>query len=344
MNSGELAAARNDSPRGYGTKLLEDYTMKRGMVFGGIIVAAMLAFELFNYSTTDFALANLLGDLRFLGLRWAMILAIAFCGMDFAGIARLFTPEKGRGEHVEVWYLLAAWFLAATMNAMLTWWGVSLALLQHQSLGNEILSRATLLTVVPVFVAVMVWLIRILMIGTMSMAGERLFSFGDPEDALALEPEPEVQPAPTAPGLHLPTAIWRGNAAPRPAAPPPSAARPAARTIGAPASDEPDQRRGYTVAERHGYGRTGQPNRPAPQPPLPGQPVRPVPKPAIQPPLDRPAPVQRPMTHAPAPWAGVARAPEGNGHNTGNGNGNGNGSVNGNGHSVGRSFDPDLDD
>ena len=40
--------------------------------------------------------------------------AIAFCGMDFAGIARLFTPEKGRSEHVEVWYLLAAWFLAAT--------------------------------------------------------------------------------------------------------------------------------------------------------------------------------------------------------------------------------------
>src|SRR5713101_3429626 len=152
MNSGELVGPHNDAPRGNGTRLLEDYTMKRGMVFGSIIVAAMLAFELFNYSTTDFALANLLGDLRFMGLRWAMILAIAFCGMDFAGIARLFTPEKGRAEHVEVWYLLAAWFLAATMNAMLTWWGVSLALLQHGgSLGNEILSRQQLLSGVPVF-------------------------------------------------------------------------------------------------------------------------------------------------------------------------------------------------
>src|SRR5260370_35206406 len=116
MNSGELVGPHNDAPRGNGTRLLEDYTMKRGMVFGSIIVAAMLAFELFNYSTTDFALANLLGDLRFMGLRWAMILAIAFCGMDFAGIARLFTPENGRSERVEVWYLLAAWFLAATMN------------------------------------------------------------------------------------------------------------------------------------------------------------------------------------------------------------------------------------
>src|SRR5205085_2758403 len=147
MMTDELAVSQSMVPVGRGRQLLEDYKMKRGVVFSGIIVAAMLAFELFNYSTTDFALTNLLGDLRFVGIRWAMILAIAFCGMDFAGIARLFTPEKGRSEHVEVWYLLAAWFLAAAMNAMLTWWGVSLALLQHSSLGNEILSRATLLSI-----------------------------------------------------------------------------------------------------------------------------------------------------------------------------------------------------
>jgi hypothetical protein len=157
-------------------RVFENYKMQRGMVFGVIIVGALLAFEVFNYTTTDFALTDLLGDVRFLGLRWAMILALAFCGMDFAGIARLFTPEKGRSEKMEVWYLLGAWFLAATMNATLTWWGVSIALLNRQALGNEILGRDQLLTVVPVFVAVLVWLIRILIIGTFSMAGDRLFS------------------------------------------------------------------------------------------------------------------------------------------------------------------------
>jgi hypothetical protein len=146
------------------------------MIFGAIIVGALLAFEIFNYTTTDFALTDLLGDMRFLGARWAMILSLAFCGMDFAGIARLFTPEKGRGDKLEVWYLLGAWFLAATMNAMLTWWGVSIALLTHNSLGNEILNREQLLAAVPVFVAVLVWLIRILIIGTFSLAGNRLFS------------------------------------------------------------------------------------------------------------------------------------------------------------------------
>jgi hypothetical protein len=159
-----------------GMRVFERYKMQRGMIFGAIIVSALLAFEVFNYTTTDFALTDLLGDIRFLGIRWAMILSLAFCGMDFAGIARLFTPEKGRSEKMEVWYLLGAWFLAATMNATLTWWGVSIALLNRQALGNEILGRDQLLTVVPVFVAVLVWLIRILIIGTFSMAGDRLFS------------------------------------------------------------------------------------------------------------------------------------------------------------------------
>ncbi len=149
---------------------------QRGMVFGMLIVTALLAFEVFNYSTTDFALTDLIGDLNFIGIRWATILAIAFCGIDFAGIARLFTPEQGREELTEVWYLFGAWMLAALMNATLTWWGVSIAILNHQTLGNAVIARETLIKVVPIFVAVMIWLIRVLIIGTISMAGERLFN------------------------------------------------------------------------------------------------------------------------------------------------------------------------
>lgn len=159
--------------------LLNGGQMSRGFVWGLLIIGALLAFELFNYSTTDFALTDLLGNLSFAGIRWATILAIAFCGIDFAGIARLFTPEQGSDEPAEVWYLFGAWLLAATMNAMLTWWGVSIAILSHSSLGNAVIPRETLLRIVPIFVAVMVWLIRILIIGTFSVAGERLFSQAD---------------------------------------------------------------------------------------------------------------------------------------------------------------------
>ena len=90
--------------------------LQRGLIFGALIVTALLAFEVFNYSTTDFALSDLLGDLEFLGVGWATILSIAFCGIDFAGIARLFTPEQGADEPAEVWYLFGAWMLAAVMN------------------------------------------------------------------------------------------------------------------------------------------------------------------------------------------------------------------------------------
>jgi hypothetical protein len=153
--------------------------LRRGALFGGILVGALLAFEIFNYSTTDFALRDVLGDLRFAGLRWSTVLSLAFCGIDFAGIARLFTPEQGRDEPAEVWYLFGAWLLAAAMNACLTWWGVSVAIINHSPAGGVLVSPTTMTKVIPVFVAVMVWLIRVLIIGTFSVAGENLFSLAD---------------------------------------------------------------------------------------------------------------------------------------------------------------------
>src|SRR5512134_3843996 len=108
----------------------------RGAAWGMMIIGALLAFEIFNFSTTQFALRDVLGDLTFAGMRWATILAIAFCGIDFAGIARIFTPEQGRDEPAEVYYLFGAWLLAAAFNASLTWWGVSVAIVNHNSLGS----------------------------------------------------------------------------------------------------------------------------------------------------------------------------------------------------------------
>jgi len=145
--------------------------LQQGALLSLLIILALIAFEIFNYSTTEFALTDLIGDLNFVSFRWATILALAFAGMDFAGIARLFTPQRSSKQALEVWYLLGAWLLAATMNALLTWWAISLALLDHPTLGNEIIGREALLSSVPVFVAVLVWLIRILMIGSFTLSG-----------------------------------------------------------------------------------------------------------------------------------------------------------------------------
>ena len=181
---------------------------RRGAIFGAILLLALLAFEIFNFSTTDFALTDMLGpDLRFLGIRWATILSIAFCGIDFAGIARIFTPEQGRDEPAEVWYLFGAWLLAAAMNAILTWWGVGVAVRNHQELSSLVVSQNTLTVAVPIFVALMVWLIRVLIIGTFSMAGDRLFSLADARPTLqrnAVRPQLSSQLARTSSNLPRP--------------------------------------------------------------------------------------------------------------------------------------------
>jgi hypothetical protein len=150
--------------------------IQRSVVYAIIILTALLSFEIFNYSTTDYALTDLLGNLRFAGVRWATLLSFAFCGIDFAGVARLFTPEKENREVAEIWYLFAAWMLAAAMNATLTWWGVSMAIVSHQVQSSAVIGQQTLFKVVPIFVAVMVWLIRILIIGSLSIMGDRLLA------------------------------------------------------------------------------------------------------------------------------------------------------------------------
>jgi hypothetical protein len=152
----------------------------RGAAWGMMIIGALLAFEIFNFSTTQFALRDVLGDLTFAGMRWATILAIAFCGIDFAGIARIFTPEQGADEPKEVYYLFGAWFLAAAFNAILTWWGVSVAIVSHASAsGGAVVSTATMTKIVPIFVAAMILLVRVMIIGTFSLAGDRLFTTAD---------------------------------------------------------------------------------------------------------------------------------------------------------------------
>lgn len=149
---------------------------EQGAAFGLIIVLGLAAFEIFNFSTTQFALADLLGDLRLARLSLATVLALAFSGIDFGGIARLFTPQREQADRIETWYLVAAWFLAGGMNAILTWWAVTLSLMQRPDLGHELFTRRQVLTFVPVFVAGVVWLIRILLIGALTMGGYRLFS------------------------------------------------------------------------------------------------------------------------------------------------------------------------
>lgn len=195
--------------------------LRPGLAFVVMILGALIAFEIFNYSTTDHALRDLLGELTFVGIHWSTILAVAFCGIDFAGIARLFTPEQGADEPKEVWYLFGAWLLAATMNAILTWWGVSMAVANHNIQSSVVIDPKTITGVVPVFVAIMVWVIRILIIGTLSLTMDRMLHPGAVQrvplqnamSSAAARSRAQAQPAPS---MSIPTSL---NSAAIPARP-----------------------------------------------------------------------------------------------------------------------------
>lgn len=197
----------------------------RTILIGVILILALFAFEMFNFDTTRYALNSLLGDVRFAGLAWATILAVAFCAIDFAGLARLFTPERGLDEPKEIWYLTGAWLLGATMNAIMTWWAVSLVLLDSE-LGNEVMSREQLLNIVPIFVAILVWLTRILFIGAITLAGERLLHGNN---------RPRVN-APTSPSKNN-----QPTAARRPTGPSPKYAKPMTKDAAIELSTAPTQ-------------------------------------------------------------------------------------------------------
>lgn len=173
---------------------------ERGLLLGIILAVALIGFEMFNFSTTEVALKDVLGPIEFGGIQWATILAIAFCGIDFAGIARLFLPQDEITTSKETWYLMGAWLLAASMNAILTWWGVSLSLVNRSLASSAFIEPATLIDIVPLLIALMVWLTRILLIGSFSIAGNQMFATTNA--TVQARPAPRVRPAyPKAEGI-----------------------------------------------------------------------------------------------------------------------------------------------
>jgi hypothetical protein len=150
----------------FSSSLFQNLRIRTSSVYMAMIIAALTAFEVFNFSSTSFALRNILGSQASGGVSWSTILALAFCGMDFAGIARLLGTQEEQ-DGFGGWYLLGAWVLAAAMNAGLTWWGVSISVYNQPVDYALIINPMTFVTVVPVLVAVMVWVIRILIIGSL---------------------------------------------------------------------------------------------------------------------------------------------------------------------------------
>jgi hypothetical protein len=153
---------------------------RKTAVIGLILTVALLGFELFNFDTTRFALSHLMAGRRFLGLEWAAVLALAFGSLDFAGLVRVFTPEKElKQESSEIWWLTGAWLIGASLNAMMTWYAMALLIAPlGVEIGATLFTHAQMLRYAPLFIALLVWLTRVSLISSVALALERLAATG----------------------------------------------------------------------------------------------------------------------------------------------------------------------
>lgn len=154
-------------------QLIKKMRLDAGGAYTLVIILALAGFELFNFSTTEFALQDILGNHGSGAATWPMILALAFCGMDLAGIARILTTPDAEAGRRSGWFLLGAWAVAGAMNAGLTWWGISVAVYNQPAHDVLLVDPMTYVTLVPVLVAVMVWVIRVLIIGALVTSVEK---------------------------------------------------------------------------------------------------------------------------------------------------------------------------
>lgn len=251
--------------------------LSRKVIIATILGVALVAFEIFNFDTTQFALSNLLGEVRFAGIMWATILAIAFCAIDFAGLVRIFTPQRGSKEPRAVWYLIGAWFLGTIANSVLTWWAVSLTLLSHE-FGNEVLSREALLRYVPIFVAMLVWLTRILFIGAFSVTGEDALALarGSEEETLPAGRHRPARSFPIQPEQSLVQPSAQATPRPRPATQPRATTPPGRPPITYEPVEEPVEHVPVTSGRTNSPGPSRPTSRIQQRPPMPGGGSRPM--------------------------------------------------------------------
>ncbi len=193
-------------------------------------MAVLAVFEAVNFSTTSFALRSLFGSLPSGGMSWISLFALAICCMDIAGITCLFLPAIDPHRPGRDRYLFIAWFLTAGLNTWLTWRGISLAIAIRQAQIGWVVNVEVLTRTLPVFLAFLIWLIRVMIIGSIShsttstsepdfnIGKSRFFDEGSekketapfrmPPHEAVLPFDPFIQPAWVDPVKHEPT--YRG--------------------------------------------------------------------------------------------------------------------------------------
>lgn len=127
-----------------------------------VLIVGFIAFEVFNVITTKMAFEDILKSANM-----AIVAAIAFAATDIGGLARIFTPQKGKEEPAFIWAITGAWLVVACFNAFFTWWTIALIV---ESGIRAPSAMQPYMVWVPVMFAVCVFLVHITVIYTLGVA------------------------------------------------------------------------------------------------------------------------------------------------------------------------------
>lgn len=95
---------------------------KRQIGFLSLAIAAA-AFEIFNFDTTKIALSDIINSDIPYSAMWVLVISTAFCLIDIAAATFVLSNPPLCSETE---FLFNAWFLAISLNAILTWHAVGL--------------------------------------------------------------------------------------------------------------------------------------------------------------------------------------------------------------------------
>jgi len=180
-----------------------------------ITLTGLAAFEIFNFATNQSAMELIFGDTQFVMIYIYNLVAIAFSAIDLGGLSSTFTEEKWPNEPWWVYVSTIAWFLASIVSGLLTYMSVAVAMTVApvSQLAAVMPNLAAIYDFIPVAIAAVIWLIRVMLIGS-AVAGSGHVSAPRPKPSTrpvhigtqptASQPKPAPAPAPKAPAAAQP--------------------------------------------------------------------------------------------------------------------------------------------
>ena len=127
--------------------------ISRRFIKGIVLAISLFAFEVFNYDTTHMALVNWFAQANPASVNK---IVWAFCLLDLMRLTQFFGIKHSA-------FIQKIWLFGVGVNALFTWYNARMTVWQYD-FGHVVLRRQQVVLYVPIFIALLVFLTRVLFV------------------------------------------------------------------------------------------------------------------------------------------------------------------------------------